>query len=192
MAAMTSPVPASCGIAFKEWAGVCEALAQGRQSLILRKGGISEGPGGFRPEHAVFWLYPTHVHEGQQGLKADAPEAPEFNGDRVAIRLLAVVESVTAIDRPEVLPHLAPLHVWTEETVYKRFHYRRPGLWALSVRVYSRQECAWISISPEHAGCKTWVPLEPPIEASGVLPVLDEGESARRRSALSAALTAAP
>ena len=48
--------------AFKEWAAVCEALATGRQSLILRKGGIHEGREGFRVEHREFWLFPTHFH----------------------------------------------------------------------------------------------------------------------------------
>ena len=43
-------------IAFKEWAVICEALAA-TQSLILRKGGISEEGGTFRPEHAEFLLH---------------------------------------------------------------------------------------------------------------------------------------
>lgn len=34
-------------IAFKEWDIVCKALEEGRQSLILRKGGIHEGREGF-------------------------------------------------------------------------------------------------------------------------------------------------
>src|SRR5437868_5081994 len=59
-------------IAFKEWAVICRALAEGRQSLILRKGGIAEAGGQFRPEHHRFWLYPTFVHEKPEGIKADA------------------------------------------------------------------------------------------------------------------------
>src|SRR5262249_22627308 len=67
--------PESCAIPFKEWAGVCDALIQGRQSLIVRKGGIREGagPGEFVPEHAAFWLYPTWVHQAEQGLRPIAP-----------------------------------------------------------------------------------------------------------------------
>ena len=34
--------------AFKEWAVICRALAEGRQALILRKGGIAEAGGDFR------------------------------------------------------------------------------------------------------------------------------------------------
>jgi hypothetical protein len=49
--------------AFKEWAAVCTALAAGKQSLIVRKGGIHEGRDGFRVEHGEFWLYPTQFHQ---------------------------------------------------------------------------------------------------------------------------------
>jgi hypothetical protein len=47
-------MPDSCSIAFKEWAAVCEALAAGRQTIILRKGGIQEGREGFRVQHGEF------------------------------------------------------------------------------------------------------------------------------------------
>ena len=49
--------------AFKEWAVVCAALASGRQSVILRKGGIHEGRDGFRVDHREFWLFPTRFHQ---------------------------------------------------------------------------------------------------------------------------------
>src|SRR5262245_8156677 len=56
-------------VAFKEWAVICAALATGKQSLILRKGGIAEDGGGFRPEHSEFLLYPTYFHEHHNGIK---------------------------------------------------------------------------------------------------------------------------
>ncbi|MED5454303.1 MAG: DUF1802 family protein, partial [Verrucomicrobiota bacterium] len=34
--------------AFKEWAVVIDALGRGEQIIILRKGGIHEGKGGFQ------------------------------------------------------------------------------------------------------------------------------------------------
>ena len=45
--------------AFKEWAVIVDALGRGQQILILRKGGISEGPGGFQVEQPEFLLFPT-------------------------------------------------------------------------------------------------------------------------------------
>jgi hypothetical protein len=170
-------IPESCSIAFKEWAGVCDALGSGRQSLILRKGG-------FEPEHRAFWLYPTFVHEAEQGLrltfKRDQSETP----GEVAIETLAVVEWFARVDRLETLARLAPFHDWTEATLWTRFHYRTPGLWALMVRVYRREDSWRSAITPAHLGCKTWVPLEDPPPTSGLVPVIDQDEAVRRLGAI--------
>src|SRR5262245_30474007 len=58
--------------ALKEWAVICRALAEGRQALILRKGGIAEAGGEFRVEHTRFWLYPTYVHQQRAGIQPEA------------------------------------------------------------------------------------------------------------------------
>jgi hypothetical protein len=141
-------LPEVCAVAFKEWAGVCEALGSGRQTLILRKGGVEEGPRGFVPDHPVFWLYPTHVHEAEQGLKgASDGSRPNIPGV-VPIEALAVVEDVIRADILDTIRGLDELHIWTEETVRKRFEYRRPGLWVLSVRVYRRPSPLPMEVTP--------------------------------------------
>jgi hypothetical protein len=58
--------------AFKEWAVICEALAQGKQSIILRKGGIAEDECEFGVEHTRFWLYPTFTHQQNDGISEEA------------------------------------------------------------------------------------------------------------------------
>src|SRR6516164_4165918 len=58
--------------ALKEWAVICRALGEGRQAILLRKGGITESEGEFRLEHRRFWLYPTYLHQQQDGITADA------------------------------------------------------------------------------------------------------------------------
>jgi hypothetical protein len=55
-------------VAFKEWAVVVEALGEGEQILILRKGGISEQRGQFEVQHREFWLYPTQFHEAERAI----------------------------------------------------------------------------------------------------------------------------
>src|SRR4051794_6855561 len=55
--------------AFKEWAVICRALAEGRQALILRKGGIEEN---FSVEQPRFWLYPTFTHQQADGITEEA------------------------------------------------------------------------------------------------------------------------
>jgi hypothetical protein len=175
------PLPATCGAAFKEWSGVCRALADGRQSLILRKGGIAEGPRGFVPEHEVFWLYPTHVHESEQGLRSPATGTPERPAppDTVELGALAMTGPIGFVDRLETLKMLRDLHVWTDETVEKRFRYRKPGLWVLGVRVFRSPAPVALAVTPGHAGCKSWVPIDPPLETAGAVPVLDDEEFGR-------------
>ena len=47
---------------FKEWQVVCDALASGRQAIILRKGGIHEGRAGFSFAEENFFLFPNRFH----------------------------------------------------------------------------------------------------------------------------------
>ena len=185
--------PPTCAVAFKEWAGICDALGAGRQCVILRKGGIAEGPGGFAPEHDAFWLYPTRVHEAEQGLRdADAPATPPAPAGRVDLRGLAVVTEVAYLDEPEGLPALAEFHVWSEATVRKRFEYRAPGLWVLGVRVFVRPGPWRIEETPAHAGCKSWVPLDAPLSTEGLAPALDDGSFARQMDRLRSVLAPSP
>ena len=183
-------IPDSCSFAFKEWAGVCDALADGRQCLIFRKGGIQEeeGPGLFSVAHDVFWLYPTYVHQAEQGLRVAAPEPPDDIASAVPIPALAVVSGIYRVFDPTLLPALEPFHVWTEDTVLKRFHYRSPGLWVLGVRVHRLPEPRPMTVTPDHAGCKTWVELDAPLSTAGLTPALDRESFVRRSRALHAIL----
>src|SRR5438105_13426484 len=55
--------------AFKEWAVICKALAEGKQALILRKGGVAED---FQLMQTRFWLFPTYTHQQREGIKPEA------------------------------------------------------------------------------------------------------------------------
>ena len=57
--------------ALKEWAVVCRALEEGRQVLLLRKGGILEYRQGFKVKHDRFLLFPTYEHQSKDHLQAD-------------------------------------------------------------------------------------------------------------------------
>jgi hypothetical protein len=148
--------------------------------LILRKGGVSEGPGGFRPEHPAFWLYPTHVHEAEQGLRTPTRRRIAETPGEVAMEILVMVGWVGRVERVAQLAALSGWHDWTEATILGRFHYRTPGLWAMVVRAFRRPEPWPIAITTAHLGCKTWVLLESPPSTAGLTPVLDLEESARR------------
>jgi hypothetical protein len=181
-------LPETCAIAFKEWAGVCDALGSGRQTLIIRKGGIEEGPSGFVPEYSAFWLYPTFVHEGEQGLKLPTREQSPADPGTVPIGAMVTVESIQRVDDLATLLGLDDLHVWTEETIRKRFAYRKPGVWVLGVRAFRRAEPIPIKLTAAQLGCKSWVPLEQPLMTSGMVPARSDQEAEADRATLAARL----
>lgn len=160
----TASPPARCAVALKEWSGICAALASGRQTILLRKGGIAEESGRFVPEHPAFWLYPTAMHQGQQGLRVaiEGPPGAGGPGTEVGLSALAVVAVVGYLDRPESLDGLEDLHVWTAATIRRRFEYRRPGLWVLGVRAFVLPEPWPIAVTADQVGCRSWVSLESP------------------------------
>lgn len=165
--------------AFKEWAFVCAALASGRQTLILRKGGIHEGREGFRVEHREFWLFPTGFHQQRDEIIPEAwplLEVLQSRGEPHGheLDLYAVVEDVQQVLDRAALARLSGRHVWSESTVEQRFHYRSPGLFALTVRVYRLPMPFEIADSPHFAGCKSWVDLPTALPTSGLQPVLDD------------------
>lgn len=166
--------------AFKEWAVICWLLAEGRQAIILRKGGIAEQGDLFEPEHRRFWLYPTYLHQ-----KADAltPEAAQFlqlaERERPAegiVRLSHLAEVVGIYQLHDIVGplRLMGLHGWSTETVEQRFRYRRPGLCVLAVRVFRATVAVELSETPTYAGCKSWVDLGCALPTIGAVPVLDD------------------
>ena len=169
-------------VAFKEWAVICEALAQGKQAIILRKGGIAEDEGEFGVEHTRFWLYPTYVHQQRDGVNEEtrpllqAVEAQRPPAGKVLLRLWAEVTGIYRI-RDEWLALMLPhLHCWSEETVRKRFTYRTPELFLLVTRVQRVPTAHEIDELPAYAGCKSWVELEAPLSTEGSTPVLSDAD----------------
>jgi hypothetical protein len=185
----------SNAIAFKEWAAVCCALAEGRQTIILRKGGIHEGRDGFRVSHREFWLFPTYLHEEAAALTADSQPllaralAERTPGGTLPIAHYAVVTDVFDVRDETVLPRLAGEHIWSPQTITDRFHYREPGLFVLVTRIYVRSQPFVIPDSPHFAGCRSWVELPEELPTKGLSAVLDDGEFERMRERALLALT---
>ena len=154
----------SCRIALKEWAVVCRALAKGVQTVLLRKGGISEPGGVFRCEHEEFWLYPTRFHQGAESLTPagaallDGLTLPSEPG-LVPISLFARVQSVTRLTDPAQLAPYLDRQILTPQVVLERFHYKRPELFAIEVTCRETASPFTIRETPEMAGCHSWVQL---------------------------------
>lgn len=184
--------------ALKEWAVLCSALSAGCPQLLLRKGGIAEGPAGFGIEHPEFWLLPTRFHQAAEELApggvswleeaaASAPPAGQLRLD-----LYAVVESVIRFEHELDLERVHGFHLLAEDTLRSRFHYRRPGLMGLLLRVYRRPSPWMVPDRPEYAGCHSWVDLRRPLETDGLTPLQSDEEFAEYKSRLQQALGDVP
>jgi len=166
--------------AFKEWAVIVQALAEGRQAIVLRKGGIAEKGGEFQVEHTRFWLYPTYLHEKQAGLRPEAVELlTRVEAERPAVGTVrlthfAEVDGVYHLHDVASALKLEPLHLWSRETVQARFFYRAPGLYVLPVRVYRATRPVDLPETPAYAGCKTWVDLDRDLTTADASPVLTD------------------
>ncbi|MFN7975633.1 MAG: DUF1802 family protein [Acidobacteriota bacterium] len=153
-------------VAFKEWAAVCEAIRSGAQTVLLRKGGISERRGAFLPEHARFLLYPTFEHQQEADLRPEwrrALPSPAPDGATVELALLADVVSVIRFDERARLEPLRELHVYAEEAIDRKFRYRAPFLYALLCRFRALGPPATIAVTSAYRGCRTWVELAMPV-----------------------------
>lgn len=169
--AMTSQV------ALKEGSAVVEALAAGRQLLLLRKGGIRDPKGMFELENREFLLYPTWEHQEPAHLRAEYRKwlrPPPVPSAPIEFRLYAGVAFTQQIRDPEVLDSLTDYHIWTPEFIVQRMSYRpaSPTLLA-AVRAYRLKKPVLQAAHPEYAGCKSWVPLAEPISLRGAEPVVD-------------------
>jgi hypothetical protein len=173
--------------ALKEWALVCRLLLQGRQAVLLRKGGIDEK--GFWVEADEFLLYPTYFHQMVEKVR---PEFAEECRRALAeappegiVRLPGVARVVDHVEarRPEGMAALRDLHPYTDEQVETRIAFRpRKPLVLLVVEVRPTLGPVEVTARPEFAGCVSWVDagIERPPLGDPVLPEEALGRIASR------------
>ena len=182
-------------IAFKEWAVVADALGRGEQIVILRKGGIAEGRGGFRPEHERFWFFPTLFHQQREAVVPAAQVrydalAPHFPPEgTLRLEIFAEVVEMRRIDSLVAAERLRGQHIWRDEVIAERFDWGRDkSIHALAVRVFKLPQPVQMPMLTEYGGCKSWVTLAQEMDASTARPVLDEAAFTFKLSAVQTAL----
>ncbi len=181
-------------IAFKEWALVCEALGSGKQSLLLRKGGIEEKGQGFRFEHDEFYLFPTWYHAQIDKVRSSDCVMPEQVENSVMVSYAATVEWSGCVKDMEAVKRLADLHVLHESVVEERFAYNTGkekdsplGIHVAFVRIYRLEPGVCLPMEQRFGGCRSWVEL-PEIIPEAMVSVLSDEENERRRICLFKAL----
>src|SRR5688500_613836 len=173
-------------IALKDWAIVCKALEDGKQMLLLRKGGIMEYRKGFEVKHNEFLLYPTFEHQSVESIKVEYKEKlkkileeqnkyynnnnrkkidkdnKNFNiATHNIIKLLAKVEDVIEISDKLILSELRDYHIWSDEYVTMRMNYNpSKPMSILLLRIYKLRKPLIVDINDTWARCKSWIDIE--------------------------------
>lgn len=175
-------------IALKDWHAVCLAIERGRQIVMLRKGGIHETEGRFEIEHREFLLYPTWLHQNLQWVKpSDRSHVQHRDAepDAVEIRSMARVTDILRVRSRQQIDAIDDAHIYLPPLIDMRFNYKPHNpLYLLLVRGYSLATPVTIPNLPLYAGCKSWVPLETPIDASAISPALSDVQFNAAREAL--------
>lgn len=187
--------------AFKEWAVIVDALGRGEQIVILRKGGISEGRGGFKMEHPQFFLLPTHFHQQRDAVLPQAQArfdllARSFPpADRLHLEFYAEVAAWERLESLTAAGRLRGQHVWRDEVVASRFDWgHEKSIFALAVRVFRLPQPVELPMSPACGGCKSWVELDTEVAVQNARPVLSDAAFAEKLAEFKRALelTVAP
>lgn len=182
--------PDSLGVGLKEWAVVCDALARGRQMVLLRKGGIYEAAGEFEVEHPEFLLFPTYLHQKPEMVKEQdraGVESRSAEPERIKLGLAGVVTDIVQLSGRSQIEAIDAEHLWTAPLIDMRFNYRPENpLYLMLVRAYRLADPTTVDNTPAYAGCKSWVPLGRDIPTTNSTPILDDATyESRRRSILS-------
>jgi CDP-diacylglycerol--glycerol-3-phosphate 3-phosphatidyltransferase len=183
--------------AFKEWEGIVEALGQGAQIILLRKGGIAEGRAGFQAKHPKFWLFPTRFHQQWEKTK---PELRRFiaasteAGKDFTLQYFAEVTDTVYLSSWDQVTRLADAHFWSEELLKERFGYdERPGMEAglhlLIVRASKINLPHRLKPALEFEGCKSWIDVPVDWSKDIATHVVRTEEFMTRRSRILAAIS---
>ena len=150
--------------ALKEWAAVVHALLDGRQTVLLRKGGVGEKR--FTLDAESFLLFPTVAHSHAESTRPEhhdllpAGDDDCSAGDVVIRARLDVVDAIE-VRRPEAIAELEPFHVFTTASVVaNRIDFRpRRALAVLVVRARPLLEPVTLARQDRFGGCVSWVDL---------------------------------
>ena len=162
----------------KEWATVVKALEQGKQTVILRKGGILETASGFNIESKKFFLFPTWEHQETKHVR---PEFHDFlnnvldnkpNEGFNKISSYAEVMYEKDVEDEEIINNLSEFHVWSDSYIQERRNWMpEKPMKAVFLRTVKIPEFN-LPLEPEFSGCKSWIELNSNFE-SGELALSD-------------------
>lgn len=173
-------------VAFKEWQVVVDAIARGEQSVILRKGGISEGKLGFQWLHDQFFLFPSLFHEQGELVHpmADGSRRSFDSEDETEHRPIPFSVFIETVETGRLtswqdVQALEPYHIWTEACIRERYDWGdEPGI-SFAVIKATVLSSPWLLPDRKgFGGCRSWIGL-PADENGGFRELLEQGSAVK-------------
>jgi hypothetical protein len=185
----------TCDRAFKEWDVSCRALMDGKQTLLIRKGGIDEDGGRFVIKDSEFWLMPTFDHQTPALLQpeyagllpvavteTDTSPVPVTVPAPLRIQTYAIVDGIWEAKDDEQVNAFRHEMIWNEKYVAMRFNFNPyDPLYLILLRVYRLREPIIIPQLKAYGGCKSWVTLDQSLPTVELEPVISDSEFITRR-----------
>lgn len=160
-------------VAFKEWKVVSNAIAEGEQSVILRKGGIAEGKSGFQWIQDRFFLFPTRYHQQANLVRPDQagdlrnPDHPESDTS-IELSLFAETIATGRLTDWNAICEWERYHIWTRECIRDRFDWGdQPGISYAVIQAWQLGEPWTLQNRDAFGGCRSWIDL-PSDELNGL------------------------
>jgi hypothetical protein len=185
--------------ALKEWAVAVKALREGRQVLLVRKGGISEETRDFRIQAERFLFLPTYEHQRRDLLQSefqadlDAVLAEPRDPSHVRFDTFAELTDLFEITEPAQVDALAPFYCFSAQYAEERLRWRpRKPLLVMAVRAYKLATPLNLANRPEFGGCKSWLTLDEDIPPDTLIAALDDRTYAAQIAAVREALARVP
>ena len=180
---------AFCDIALKEWSVTLCALNEGRQIVLLRKGGlldpatdVSEA-GTFAIEYSNFWLMPTFLHQDTKLVKPEHRDLFESSQSMrradekqfLALQTWARVERVWSFSPHDEERLVRAPHIWSRDYLDVRFGYKPEApLLCAALRVYQLPQPHFVPMQPQFSGCRSWLELGQNLSLENARPVLND------------------
>ena len=187
-------------VAFKEWEIVVDALGRAEQILLLRKGGLHEGRGGFRPEHQRFLLFPTRYHQQRECVVASAQarfgemsHRRPVSAEMVRVEFGAELAEARRLETLAQAKALHGQHIWREEVIERRFDWGKDrGIHVLAVRVFRLAHAVELQMTTAYADCQSRIMLERDIATDGATTVWHDLAFERKLAEFHAAADSLP
>ena len=185
--------------ALKEWAVAVKALREGRQILLVRKGGISEETRHFRVSAEQFLLFPTYEHQRADLLQLEfQPDlarvlAEPRDPSRLRFDTFGQVTDVFEIAEPAQVEALAPFYCFSTQYAEERLRWKpRHPLLVMAIRAYRLKQPLDVPTRPDFGGCKSWLTLDEDVTPDNLVAAVDEATYASQIAAVRAVLERVP